>query len=163
MDWIIDDSNHEWTDASSNPPLVSLNLYLPLVFLNLLSATRLSKKSVHVNVFFNVSGSADYFLDACTRLYRSVRRFFRCLQLKGDQVWVTAPAQLLYCPPARDWCCRVYGLVYLGITAFPRCTTVWWILIIPTISLWLAIASLGKNLNIKNLMTVRKNFSRATK
>ena len=32
--------------------------------------------------------------------------FFRCLELKGDQIWVTAPAQLLY-----PLCCRVYGLV----------------------------------------------------
>ena len=39
--------------------------------------------------------------------------FFGRLELTGDQIWVTAPAQLLYwpCPPARDWCCRVYGLV----------------------------------------------------
>ena len=59
-------------------------------------------------------------------LGRKSLRFFRCLELKGDQFWVTAPAQLLYCPcpPARDWCCRVYGLVYdqfssINTIAFP--------------------------------------------
>ena len=38
---------------------------------------------------------------------------FGRLELKGEQISVTAPAQLPYCPcpPARDWCCRVYGLV----------------------------------------------------
>ena len=69
-------------------------------------------------------------LVACTQLYRSLcwsvgplvspkslrlksPCFFLRLELNGDKIWVTAPAQLLYCPcpPARDWCCRVYGLV----------------------------------------------------
>ena len=57
---------------------------------------------------------------------RSVRNhfvqnhFFGHLELNGDQIWVTAPAQLLYCPcpPARDWCCRVYGLVLFIRTQF---------------------------------------------
>ena len=52
---------------------------------------------------------------------RSVRRsvrpksllVFGRFELKGEQISVTAPAQLPYCPcpPARDWCCRVYALV----------------------------------------------------
>ena len=52
------------------------------------------------------------FLVTCTRLYTSLcrsvgpksLRFFRRLELNGDQIRVTAPAQLLYCPcpPARD-------------------------------------------------------------
>ena len=65
------------------------------------------------------------FLVACTRLYTSlcwsigpsVRLKSLCLfgrlELNRDHIWVTAPAQLLYCPcpSARDWCCCEYGLV----------------------------------------------------
>ena len=40
-------------------------------------------------------------------------RFWRS-ELKGEQIWVTYPAQMPFfpCPPAHDWCCRVYGLVF---------------------------------------------------
>ena len=44
----------------------------------------------------------------------SVRNhFFRRLELKGDQITPSAPAQLLNCPcpPARDGCCHISGLV----------------------------------------------------
>ena len=41
-------------------------------------------------------------------------RFWRS-ELKGEQIWVTDPAQMPFfpCPPAHDWCCRVYSLVPL--------------------------------------------------
>ena len=64
----------------------------------------------------------QYFQIACTRLYTSLcpsvrlsvitSRFWASRAKRREKISVTAPSQLPYCPstPARNRCCRVYGL-----------------------------------------------------
>ena len=116
--------------------LISWWLWMEMLFPSVMSQR--GSHMFDINSEIKLLTKWTLFLVACTRLYkslcrsvgpsvgRSVRnhfvrnhfallRFFRHLEVKRDQIWVTAPAQLLYCPcpPARDWCCRVYGLVFL--------------------------------------------------
>ena len=53
----------------------------------------------------------------------------------------------------------------LEVTAFPRYTTVWWLLDLGNSDLFTLVANsfVTKNSDNKNKMTVGKNFSRATK
>ena len=89
---------------SPSPLCFPLFLTMPVTCFNLPP-----HRQYHPSIFSRVS--------LCRSVGPSVRRkslcFFRCLELKGDQIWVTAPGQLLYCPcpPARDWCYTALFLV----------------------------------------------------
>ena len=66
---------------------------------------------VHATLYITMSVG----LSVCLSVGPKSLLIFGRLELKGKQISVTAPAQLPYCPcpPTRDWCCRVYGLVQI--------------------------------------------------